>query len=319
MGCVLLTGVVALALAPGAGAQLFEESYDAVFTFTDAAALSQTRMTAAFDGVDYWSSSGGGPGGNRLARYDVNGNLQELYQPNIDMRSIFTEGDSDPLYARGYNSPQIRVQTAPGVFGNDVVLTGGTLNAQSAVVFTTDGTEFRAMNAGSVSRWDRQGNFIGSIALSGFGSMNNENVYPQNRGMASGGDYMLTYANGVLSAWDDGGNRVDTTRLNGAGTTFDSHFSISYANGMVFVVDVAGGQWRGYDVGLGGGGGCVYKVKKSKPKGGCDNCPPKGGEYRSKADCEDVKDCDKKVKTTIACPGGGNGTCKIKGKRSSCG
>jgi len=31
-----------------------------------------------------------------------------------------------------------------------------------------------------------------------------------------------------------------------------------------------------------------------------------------------VKDCDKKIKTTIACPRGSNGTCKLKGKRSDC-
>jgi len=64
---------------------------------------------------------------------------------------------------------------------------------------------------------------------------------------------------------------------------------------------------------------CQYTVKKSKAKGGCETCPPKGGNYASEADCEDIGDCAKKVKTTTACPGGGPGTCKIKGKRSSCG
>ncbi len=68
-----------------------------------------------------------------------------------------------------------------------------------------------------------------------------------------------------------------------------------------------------------GGAGCVYTVKKSKSKRDCQTCPPRGGEYRSQAECEEVQDCDKKVKTTIGCPGGGNGICKIKGKRSSCG
>ncbi len=67
-----------------------------------------------------------------------------------------------------------------------------------------------------------------------------------------------------------------------------------------------------------GGGGCIYTIKKSKSKGGCETCPEKGGEYASNAACEDVKDCEKKIKTTIACPRGGNGICKIKGKRSAC-
>ncbi|RJP41150.1 MAG: hypothetical protein C4547_01865 [Phycisphaerales bacterium] len=70
---------------------------------------------------------------------------------------------------------------------------------------------------------------------------------------------------------------------------------------------------------LGGGDTCQYTVKKSKAKGGCEACPPKGGNFSSETECEDVGDCAKKVKATIACPGGGPGTCKIKGKRSACG
>ncbi|RJP36799.1 MAG: hypothetical protein C4547_06655 [Phycisphaerales bacterium] len=66
-------------------------------------------------------------------------------------------------------------------------------------------------------------------------------------------------------------------------------------------------------------GGCVYTVKKSKSKRGCENCPEKGSDFRTDSECEDVKDCAKKLKTTIACPRGGNGICKIKGKVKSCG
>jgi len=42
-------------------------------------------------------------------------------------------------------------------------------------------------------------------------------------------------------------------------------------------------------------------------------------KQRTQAECEDVKGCAKKLKTTIACPRGGNGICKIKGKVTSCG
>ncbi|RJP36417.1 MAG: hypothetical protein C4547_07280 [Phycisphaerales bacterium] len=67
----------------------------------------------------------------------------------------------------------------------------------------------------------------------------------------------------------------------------------------------------------GGGVGCIYTLKKSKAKGGCETCPEVGSDYRTESACETVEDCDKKLKTTIACPEG-NGTCKLKGKRSSC-
>src|SRR5262249_6780914 len=76
---------------------------------------------------------------------------------------------------------------------------------------------------------------------------------PEERGLAAVGNYWLTYdRQGNLSAWDTSGNRVGLTHLNGAGTSFDSDFSLSYANGEVFIVDVAHGDWRGFDVGLNG-------------------------------------------------------------------
>ncbi len=68
-----------------------------------------------------------------------------------------------------------------------------------------------------------------------------------------------------------------------------------------------------------GGPECHYTLKKSKAKGGCGACPAKGEEVGNGAACEDIQDCDKKFKGNIPCPDGGNGLCKIKGKRSSCG
>ncbi|RJP38601.1 MAG: hypothetical protein C4547_04285 [Phycisphaerales bacterium] len=66
-----------------------------------------------------------------------------------------------------------------------------------------------------------------------------------------------------------------------------------------------------------GGPTCVYTLKKSKAKK-CDDCPAEGSDYGTEAECEDVGDCAKKIRTTIACPGGGDGKCKLKGKRSDC-
>jgi hypothetical protein len=126
------------------------------------------------------------------------------------------------------------------------------LDAQSSVVLNSAGTEYDAMSGGLVSRWALNGSSLGSVSLSGFGSQNSENTYPADRGLAAAGGYWLTYSNGFLSAWDASGNRVDQTTLVGAGTTFDSHLSFSYTNGMAFVVDTSNSWWRGYDIGLKG-------------------------------------------------------------------
>jgi hypothetical protein len=92
--------------------------------------------------------------------------------------------------------------------------------------------------------------YTGNVLFSGFGTVPNENVYPQNRGVATSERCYFTYYDGTLHVWDETGVRTDSATLTGAGTSFDSYFSLSYANGMIWVVDTAGGSWRGYDVGL---------------------------------------------------------------------
>lgn len=225
-------------------------SFDAVVTFPDAPLLNGTRMTIAFDGANYWSTGGGSADGDVLASHDLDGALLAYYQPNLDLRSAFTKGDSvGPVFLRAYGSPQITVQNAPGVYANDVTLVGGVLDDQSAVVWDEANEEFVAHFAGNVSRWDAAGASIGNVALSGWGvDVVGENAYPQDRGVAAACGYYLTYFNGTLSAWDADGNRVATTTLSGAGVSFDSYFSYSFAQGLFFVNDGPGLSWRGYDV-----------------------------------------------------------------------
>jgi hypothetical protein len=233
---------------------LTKPSYDASITFQDA--LPGTTMTLTWDGTSFWSCSGGGPNGDRLAQYSAQGALVKTYQPNIDFRAVLTVGGKgQTVYARGYSENFVRTMTAPGSFnGGSITLNGGTLDAQSSLVWNADGSELVAMigdggSGATVSRWTAQGALLSTFTLQGF-NQNGENAYPQNRGIVVAGKWYLTYANGVLSAWDPTGKRVSSTKLNNAGVTFDSHFSLSYAQNKVFIVDAAGGKWRGYDVGL---------------------------------------------------------------------
>ncbi len=222
-------------------------TYSAVKTFTDR--LSTTTMTLAWDGTSYWSSSGGSPSGARYAKYDAAGNLLGTYAPGLDFRSVFTkEGSGSTVYGRQYANPTVYQQTSPGVFGGAITLSGGTLDAQAAVTYNTGSTEFNAFLAGTMYRWNTGGTYLGSVSFAGFGGVASENNYPQNRGIATAGGYFLTYANQVLSVWSAAGARLSQSTLVGAGTSFDSHFSLSYADSKVWIVDVAGGAWRGYDL-----------------------------------------------------------------------
>jgi len=234
-----------------AGSVFALSSYTPSFTFQDK--LGATTMTLAFDGTYYWSSSGGSMSGPRYAQYDSSGAFIATYAPGLDFRSVFTDS-SGKVYARQYNDDRIYRQTTTlGVFEESgVVLSGGPLDAQSGVVLDETAMQYLAHGpsgfdgGGIVTRWDMDGTNLGTVSLAGFGSVTGETVYPANRGIAVGQGHWLTYRNQTLSAWDAAGNRVDTATLVGAGTGTSSHFSLSYANNMVFIVDGPGGLWRGY-------------------------------------------------------------------------
>lgn len=222
-----------------------QSSYNATTTFTDRNPATTTAL--AHDGINYYTSSGGS-GYSPYAKYDSAGNFIASASPNagIDFRSVFTNSSND-LLARGYASNKIYQQSSFGNFNVVANLSGGTLDAQSAVIINTSNTEYLANIRGLISRWDTAGNSLGSVTLAGYAN----NSFSSDRGLATVGSELLTYFGGVLTAWDIGtGSNLGSTILNGAGTGFDSYFSYSYANDQFWVVDTAGGTWRGYDVGL---------------------------------------------------------------------
>jgi hypothetical protein len=226
---------------------VFSPSYAASSTFADFNDTF-TVMTLAFDGTDMWVSHGGSAADMNEGQYDSNYTLLQRFQPNLDLRSFFTIGTT--LYARPFSNSSLYKQTAPGSFTPAVTLTGGTLDSQAAVVYDPNTATFVENDYGTVYTWNAGGSLVKSIPLVGWGQ-NSENSYPQGRGVAVARGCYLTYSGaGILSAWSDTGVRLATTTLTGAGVSFDSYFSLSYARGLVWVVDKVAGTWRGYNVGL---------------------------------------------------------------------
>jgi hypothetical protein len=228
-----------------------QASYNAVLTFANNA-LANRPCGLAWDGSSLWTGNVGSSGGNVLAQYTGAGAFVSYYQAGIDFRSVFTKGDgTSPLYARPISTNQIRVQSSPGVFANDVLLAGAVLDGQAAVVWDATHSHFIGQKDGTVRRWAANGAALSNVTLTGYGTLNQEGDYPNDRGIAVSMGFYLTYSNGVLSAWDDQGTRIDTTLLNGTTSSYEEHFSISYAHGKVWVVSAnSGGTWRGYDVGI---------------------------------------------------------------------
>jgi hypothetical protein len=225
---------------------IFGSSYNAGTVFTDA--LTSTSAGIAFDGQNFYAASGGGSGGVHEAQYNAAGSVSATYSPRLGFDSIFI-GPGGAVQARQFDDRTIYSQTAPGAFTSALTLTGGFLGVQNSVVYDGVG-DYDSLNSGIVSRWTAAGTALPTVNLFGYGTVPLEANWPQSLILATAGDYWLTYSNETLSAWDFGGNRVGTTTLTGAGTSFSSDYGFSYTDGQVFVVDNIGQSWRGYDVGL---------------------------------------------------------------------
>ena len=226
-------------------------SYEASVVFADAVGVPVT--TLAFDGGAYWSYGARTKTYNQ-AKYATDGALVATYNGTVTFNSIFSPGGNGTVYARYNGYPLVYRMSAAGAFSYVVTLSGGVLAADSSLAMTADGAEFLGLANGTVSRWSSTGASLGSVALAGFGTdgtVPGESLVPQNARIAVASDgAILTYSNGMLSVWDrTTGARVRTVTLVGAGTTVQSHYSFSYANGMVWILDDTGQSWRGYGIG----------------------------------------------------------------------
>ena len=232
----------------GASCDDLAPSYASSGVIFNRGALGSTFMTGAFDGTDVHFSSGGSSSGVRLSRYAADGRFIADYEPGIDIRSVFTMGDgTSPTYVRGFGSPIIYREISPGVYEDDVVLAGGSLDAQSAVVWDDTRGTFVAMLGGQVNTWSAAGASLGEVTLSGYV----DSGYPQNRGIAvSNAGCWMTYDAGVVTTWDERGNRLADTALIDGPTDFDSYFSFSYAAGQVWLYDPSISGWVAFDLGI---------------------------------------------------------------------
>ncbi|PCJ27995.1 MAG: hypothetical protein COA96_02200 [SAR86 cluster bacterium] len=244
---IIVFGTFVLASSSQAVPIFSSATISSSFSFTEV--LGSSEVSIAFDGTNYWTAIGGSAGGTRLAKYDASGSNLGTYAPGLDFRSLTADGAGD-VYARAYNNTSIFIQSSDGVFTTTGVSVGG-VSSQPKVILNGDGTEYIAHDTnGTVRRWDLSGNALSSVSLSGYGANSGESGYYQDSAISAAGDYWLTYSEGILSAWDDLGNRVDQTTLLGAGSNFNSHLSQSYANGMFFVMDNDESTWRGYELNL---------------------------------------------------------------------
>jgi len=205
------------------------------------------------DGTSRWVGSGNSTAGDRLVQYTADGSSVVMrYAPGIDFRTLFTKVPGrGPILARGYPDQQLLRMDSPGTFVADVLLVGGSVaGTDMTIVYDNTRRHFVGNIDGSLEMWNDDGEFFDSLSLENWGVDNPAESGSQKVVTACG--YYLTYANGIASVFDGSGQRVDMKTLTDAPTTVTTEtlFSLSYADGLLWVLDVTDGTWRGWDLGL---------------------------------------------------------------------
>jgi hypothetical protein len=217
------------------------------FTFGDQ--TGYTPISADNDGTYIWTASGGG--GNPLGRYNQDGSPNGYYPVGLDFRSLFVSNGGQ-LYGKMYCGDVYSISQSgvPTYMFN----LGGDPDCQSSGSFNADDTEIYTMAAPTITRFNAaNGSMLGSFTLNGMNG--NEFNYPASIQMETNADgRILTFADGVVSEWDLGGNRVGQCTVPiGSPFGFNTSFSFGVGNdNMVYLINENTGQWEVYDVGVTG-------------------------------------------------------------------
>lgn len=261
---ILAAGVMAGKVGNDNGSFPSELNYTATFrdelSGRDSYSAFHT-MGLAWDGSRYISVSGGSTVGLRLAVYSRNGTITRFLAPIMDFRSVFATskccvGDTDTnsharpkprVYVRLFANNTLYRMSCDGVFRPAVDL-NGTLESQSHVVCSScGGGNFVAMSyGGRVDFWNRRGRLVRTMWLEGYGDILGENQYPAYTNIAALDQYLLTLANGELSVWNCSGQRVARVQLLGVSGAYDIYWSMSVANGLLWLQDESTLMFRGY-------------------------------------------------------------------------
>lgn len=207
-------------------------------------------MGLAWDGCHYISVSGGNTDGNRLAFYSKNGTLMQLYSPGLDFRSIFTTATRHHRHShvmvRLFGNNTLLRMREPDLFKLSVTL-NTSLDSQSHVVPSACyGTYMALMFGGRVDFWNRQGEWLNSIMLQDYGQVLGENQYPAYTNIVAFEHQLITLANSEASVWNCNGTRIARVRLDDVEGTYDIYWSLSVANGLLWLVDEQSRMFRGY-------------------------------------------------------------------------
>ena len=223
-------------------------------TFADASGT--TAVSAENDGSFLYTVSGGTTGGERFARYLLDGTADLTFASGIDFRSIFTD-NSGNLFAKEYGQGNVYSLTSGGMA--TFLFTLNDPQPQTSADFNGDDSELYTRSGALIRRYNSaNGSFIGSFTLQGMGP--NEDDFPEFVQMETNlAGRIFTYADGIVSEWDLAGIRIGTSTIP---IDTPSSFLTTWSFGVggddrIYLSNEISGMWEVYDVGIGLSGGCL--------------------------------------------------------------
>ena len=206
------------------------------------------NMGIAWDGEHYFTISGGNTDNSSLNEYDDAGAAVETYDLGIDGRAILYDSDDEQMYVKTYgtdlNSVDLYLEET------DAELSGIFKEDQSSVAMSPDGEYLYELHDGEVYVYDASGgDEEASFKLS---SYSKQDEFGYANAIAASDKFLFVWApdsDTDILVYGLDGKYVTKFALPRSGYGF----SLSWANGMLWIAedadggeDGADGTWYGY-------------------------------------------------------------------------
>jgi len=208
------------------------------------------NMGIAWDGEYYYTVNGGNATYSKLNQYDESGSFENGYDVGVDARSILYNTAKQRLYIKPYGTSldEVRLDVQTADISLENIFAGG----QSSVAMSPDGEKLYELYGGRVHVYNADdGREATSFQLPSYSTEDDD-----------GYSSAIAVADKFLFVWAPNSDRnVLVYRLYGKYVTWLTlprsgfGFSLSWANGLLWIADDADGgaegadgTWYGYEV-----------------------------------------------------------------------
>jgi hypothetical protein len=206
------------------------------------------NMGITWDGRHYFTINGGNSDYSNINEYDRKGKLVASYDVELDGRSIFWHPDEEEMYVKVFGNSLYTVDLSDEEADESVEEVFAESN--SSVGFSPDGEKTYELSGGTVTVRDFDaGDEMESFDLNG---VSDEESQGYDKSIAVSGRYIFAWDDDDgIRVYDRGGNYVTKFDLPRSGFGF----SLSWANGLLWVAQDADGRdegadgtWYGYEL-----------------------------------------------------------------------